>query len=108
MDQGVAGGAGAFQDRTIDAVYTIGQPIFVSFELSDFQGNPVSGIGAWVTLIQLHEDGHQTIWYWNATRYNPDTGLQELSIPTEGLPEGYFLLVIGFRDGTKREPDPDC
>jgi nitrous oxidase accessory protein NosD len=103
VDRGVAGGAGMFGDRVVDAVYEIGQPILVSFELSDFQGNPVTGIGAWVTLVQLHEDGHQTIWYWNATRYNPETGLQELSIPTEKLPEGYFLLVINFRDGTKTE-----
>jgi len=103
VDQGIAGGAGEFQGRMVDAIYTIGQPIFVSFELLDFQGNPVTGIGGWVTLIQLHEDGHQTVWYWNAARYNPDTGLQELSIPTENLPEGYFLIVIGFRDGTKAE-----
>jgi len=103
VDRGVAGGAGMFGDRVVDAVYEIGQPILVSFGLSDFQGNPVTGIGAWVTLVQLHEDGHQTIWYWNATRYNPETGLQELSIPTEKLPEGYFLLVINFRDGTKTE-----
>jgi hypothetical protein len=103
VDRGVAGGAGMFGDRVVDAVYEIGQPILVSFGLSDFQGNPVTGIGAWVTLVQLHEDGHQTIWYWNATRYNPETGLQELFIPTEKLPEGYFLLVINFRDGTKTE-----
>ncbi len=103
VDRGVAGGAGMFGDRVVDAVYEVGQPILVSFELSDFQGNPVTGIGAWVTLIQLHEDGRQTIWHWNATRYNPETGLQELSIPTANLPEGYFLLVIGFRDGTKTE-----
>lgn len=101
VDQAVAGGAGAFQGRTVDAVYVTGQPILVSFELLDFQGNPVTGIGGWVTLIQLHEDGHQTVWYWNATHYNPATGLQEVSIPTAGLPEGYYNLVIGLRDGTE-------
>jgi len=103
VDLAVAGGAGSFQGRTVDAIYEIGQPILVSFELNDFQGNPVTGIGAWVTLIQVREDGSQTVWYWNATRYNPETGLHELSIPTAGLPEGYYNLIIGFRDGTREE-----
>ncbi len=103
VDLGVAGGAGSFQGRIVDAIYEVGQPIFVSFELLDFQGNPVTGIGAWVTLVQLHEDGRKTIWYWNAARYNPATGLHELSIPTVGLPQGYYSLLIGFRDGTKEE-----
>lgn len=103
VDLAVAGGAGSFQDRTVDAVYEIGQPIFVSFELLDFQGNKVPGIGAWVTLTQLHEDGTKTVWYWNATKYNPETGLQEISIPTAGLPEGYYDLRIDFRDGTYEE-----
>ncbi len=103
VDLGVAGGAGSFQGQTVDAIYEIGQPILVSFELLDFQGNPVLGIGAWVTLIQLHEDGHQTIWYWGATYYNPETGLQEISIPTAGLPAGYYNLGIGFRDGTQEQ-----
>ncbi len=103
VDLGVAGGAGSFQGQTVDAVYEIGQSILVSFELLDFQGNPVLGIGAWVTLIQLHEDGHQTIWYWGATYYNPETGLQEISIPTAGLPAGYYNLGIGFRDGTQEQ-----
>ncbi|HQM37377.1 MAG TPA: right-handed parallel beta-helix repeat-containing protein [Candidatus Bipolaricaulis anaerobius] len=115
VDLGVAGGAGAFQGRTVDAVYEVGQPIFVSVDLRDFQGNPVPGIGAWITLIQVHDDGHQTVWYWNAAHHNPETGLQEISIPTapiegipvwypaNGLPVGYYNLVIGFRDGTKEE-----
>ena len=115
VDLGVAGGAGAFQGRTVDAVYEVGQPIFVSVNLRDFQGNPVPGIGAWITLIQVHDDGHQTVWYWNAAHHNPETGLQEISIPTapiegipvwypaNGLPVGYYNLVIGFRDGTKEE-----
>jgi len=101
VDLGVAGGAGSFQGQTVDAVYELDQPILVSFELNDFQGNPVTGIGAWVTLIQLHEDGSRTVWFWGAAQYNPETGLQELSIPTAGLPIGYYNLVIGFRDGTK-------
>ncbi|HPD07245.1 MAG TPA: hypothetical protein PLC08_05205 [Candidatus Bipolaricaulis sp.] len=115
VDLGIAGGAGAFQGRTVDAVYEVGQPIFVSVDLRDFQGSPVPGIGAWVTLIQLHDDSHQTVWYWNAAHHNPETGLQEISIPTvptegtpvwypaNGLPAGYYNLVIGFRDGTKEE-----
>ncbi|MBC7169639.1 right-handed parallel beta-helix repeat-containing protein, partial [Candidatus Bipolaricaulota bacterium] len=77
VDLGIAGGAGAFQGQLVDAIYEAGQPIFVSFELQDFQGNPVTAVGGWVTLIQLHENGHQTVWYWGATRYNPATGLQE-------------------------------
>jgi len=100
VDRGVAGGAGSFQGQTVDAIYELGEPIFISFELNDFQGNPVTGIGAWVTLIKVDEDGHETIWYWNATRYNPETGRQELSIPTAGLPAGYYRLIINFRDGT--------
>ncbi len=115
VDLGVAGGAGAFQGQTVDAVYELGQPIFVSFELVDFQGNPVRGIGGWVTLIQLHANGHQTVWYWGATRYNPATGLQEISVPTKseggvpmwypptGLPAGYYKLVIALRDGSHQE-----
>lgn len=103
VDLGVAGGAGAFQGQLVDAIYETGQPIFVSFELVDFQGNPVTGIGGWVTLIQLHENGHQTVWYWGAARYNPATGLQEISIPTSGLPEGYYNLIIGLRDGTREQ-----
>ncbi|GAB4307150.1 MAG: hypothetical protein Kow0097_07160 [Candidatus Bipolaricaulota bacterium] len=115
VDLGIAGGAGAFQGQLVDAIYEAGQPIFVSFELQDFQGNPVTAVGGWVTLIQLHENGHQTVWYWGATRYNPATGLQEISIPTRpdggaptwypagGLPAGYYKLVIALRDGSHQE-----
>jgi len=103
VDLGVAGGAGAFQGQTVDAVYELGQPILVSFALTNFQGNPVTGIGAWVTLIQLHEDGRTTVWFWGAAQYNPETGLQEISIHTAGLPIGYYNLIIGFRDGTKEK-----
>ncbi|QAA76237.1 MAG: hypothetical protein BIP78_0471 [Candidatus Bipolaricaulis sibiricus] len=115
VDLGIAGGAGAFQGQLVDAIYEAGQPIFVSFELHDFQGNPVTAIGGWVTLIQLHENGHQTIWYWGPTRYNPVTGLQEISIPTRpdggvpiwypagGLPAGYYKLIIALRDGRHQE-----
>lgn len=103
VDLGVVGGAGSYQDRTVDAVYGLGQPILVSFALTDFQGNPVTGIGAWVTLIQLHEDGRMTVWFWGAAQYNPETGLHELSIPTAELPIGYYNMNIGFRDGTKEE-----
>lgn len=78
--------------------YKVGEPINIAYDLVDFQGDPVLGIGAWVTLVQIHDGGHQTVWRWGATPYNPETGKQELSISTSGLPAGNYELIIGFKD----------
>jgi hypothetical protein len=103
VDRAVPGGVGEYQGCIVVAAYQQGDPIHISFELKDFQGNPVQGIGGWVTLIQLHDDSQQTVYYWNATRYNPDTKLQELTIPTARFPPGYYKIILGFRDGTHKE-----
>lgn len=115
VDLGIGGGAGAFQGDTVSALYRVGEPIHVLAEVFDYYGNPVSGLSAWVTLIQLHEDGRETIWYFHEMKHNQETGLHELIVPTApadgvpiwypaaGLPAGYYKLVVGIRDGIPEE-----
>ena len=115
VDKAVAGGAGAYQGRVVDAIYNVGEPIVVSAEVLDFYGRPVTGSCGWVTLVQLIEGGRQIVWYYSTMNYNPETGLQEVSIPTvpvdgeprwypsTGLPVGYYKVLIDFKNGSHEE-----
>jgi len=115
VDKAVAGGAGEYQGTVVDAIYRVGEPIVVSAEVLDFYGRPVTGSCGWVTLVQLVEGGRQIVWYFSTMNYNPDTGLQEVSIPTvpvdgkprgypsTGLPVGYYKVLIDFKNGSHEE-----
>jgi hypothetical protein len=112
-----AGGAGEFlgefQGKPVQAEYPVGQPIIVRMRVLDFYGDPVTGPCASVTLIQVDDSGHQTIWYFGTATYDPETGVQQISVPTVpqdgvpawyptvGLPTGHYLLLIDLRDGTR-------
>jgi len=103
LDQTVAGGAGAYQGLAIQAVYAIGTPIRVAFSLTDYTGEPVTNAVCTLTVVRLGEDGHQTVLALHVVPYNPDTGLYELTLSTEDLGPGYYILYIGFGDGTSEE-----
>jgi hypothetical protein len=103
LDQTVAGGAGAYQGLVIQAVYVIGTPIGISFSLTDYAGEPVTDAVCTVTVVRLAEDGHQTVLDYQVIPYNSDTGLYELTLPTDGWTAGYYILYFGFGDGTSEK-----
>lgn len=103
LDQTVAGGAGAYQGLVIQAVYRVGDPIGISFSLTDYTGEPVTDALCTVTVVRLAEDGHQAVLSLHVIPYNPDTGLYELTLPTDDLGPGYYILYFGFGDGTSEE-----
>ncbi|RLC71697.1 MAG: hypothetical protein DRI26_04565 [Chloroflexi bacterium] len=102
VDRTVAGGAAAYQGLTIEAIYPVGMPIVISFTLTDYQGKPVTDSVCTVTLVKL-EDGRQIVWYFDVIPFDGEQGLYRLSVPTDGLEPGYYLLYIAFGDGTVEE-----
>jgi len=100
VDRAVAGGAGTYHGLTIQAVYQIGTPIGIAFSLTDYAGEPVTDAVCSVTLVRLAEDGSQTVLSVHPIPYQEETGLYELSLATDGLPAGHYLLYFGFGDGS--------
>lgn len=94
FDRAVAGGAGSYDEWVVEAIYEIGEPIVVSFELADFYGNPVTGLTCGVGLTRLFEDGKQRLAKYALVSYDEDLGMYYLTIATDDLKPGYYFLYV--------------
>lgn len=109
------GAPGAFLDRPLPpeevwqvgrflvrARYPVGEPIRISFALSDVFCQPVSRAVPTLTVSEVRQDEegkeHHNIWAWRGIPHVGE-GQYVLEYPTEGRRPGIYDLWIGFGDG---------
>ncbi len=100
VDKAVAGGAGTFDGQVVDAIYEIGEPIVVSFALSDHAGEEVIHTGGLASLVLLSEDGGKTLARVGLVPYDEELGMYTVEMSTDNLPPGFYELHIDMGAGT--------
>jgi len=104
LDKSIAGGGGAVGVTTLEAVYTVGDVIHVSFSLTNAEGDNIPDAVVSCTLMRVtlgEEEVYDVLSLWRFD-YSADTELYSLDIVTEGLPAGIYDLWLGFDDGTQQ------
>ena len=119
LDQSIAGGGGEVGDVPLEAVYVQGQPIIISFLLTDDDGNPITDAVASMTLVKIARvlsdnsiarvlsDSfmNQEIISFKLIPYDAEAGVYTLTVQTiqedRVLAPGYYDIWLGFDDGTQ-------
>jgi len=105
LDKSIAGGGGAVGIATLEAIYTVGEVIYVSFSLTDANdvNVPDAVVSCTVVRVTIAGDGEETyeIVALYQFVYDSDLELYTLDIETEGLSPGIYDLLLGFDDGTQ-------
>nr|AGF92817.1 secreted protein [uncultured organism] len=101
LNKQVAGGAGSYKGSTVAATYDVGETIEVDFNLSDFQGDPVKGEHAVVTVSRLKEGEEEEITTLKPADYEEESYTAD--IDTEGFMPGHYRIYIDLSNGTSAE-----
>jgi hypothetical protein len=104
LDKSIAGGGGAVGITTLEAIYTVGDVIHVSFSLTDADGEAITEAVVSCTLVKValgKEETYEVLNLWKFI-YDSEIGLYLLDIKTEGLTPGIYDFWLGFDDGTQK------